>query len=221
MISVKHLKKVYNEGKENEYMALQDISMQIQEGEIVAVIGKSGAGKSTLMHILACMDTFNEGEYYLDKIEIQGISDKQSAQIRNERIGIVMQDFALVEEFTALENVLLPLDFSKEKKKGKEQTAMEALEDVEMEDFAYQRVDSMSGGQKQRVAIARAIANNPDIILADEPTGALDSGTSEKIIELFKRLNREGKTVVLITHDLEVARGCDKMFEIKDGCITI
>lgn len=220
VIKINHLKKVYNKKKQNSFTALNGISLQISKGEMAAVIGKSGAGKSTLMHILACMDDYDEGEYFLDGQLIKGLTEKQMARLRNEKIGIVLQNFALVEAFTGLENVMLPLDFSKGRRnREKEELAFAALEKVGMEDFSEHLVSEMSGGQKQRIAIARAIVNDPDVILADEPTGALDTENSSKILDLFFEQNRCGKTVILVTHDRSVAQRCGRVIEIGDGRI--
>lgn len=219
MIKLVNLTKVYNLGERNETFALDRISFEIADGEMVAVIGKSGSGKSTLMHILACIIDYEEGEYYLDNILIQSLSDNFLAQLRNEKIGFVIQDFALIEIFNALENVMMPLDFSSRKKNKKMETALQALKDVGMETFADQHINQMSGGQKQRVAIARAIVNNPRIILADEPTGALDTVTASEIISLFRYLNSQGKTVIIVTHDMEIAQSCDRVLELRDGML--
>ncbi len=220
MIKINNLSMTYNIGKENAFKALDDISLEINEGEMVAVIGKSGAGKSTLLHILACIDNYQEGEYYLAGELIKDLKDKKAAGIRNEKIGIVMQDYALIEDFTAVENVMIPLDFSKGRKKEKKM-ALERLEQVGMKDIAYKKVKNMSGGQKQRVAIARAMVNSPKVLLADEPTGALDSNTSEDILALFKLLNEKyNTTVIIVTHDMEVAKKCERIIELKDGKVV-
>lgn len=202
-----------------KYEALHGVSCEISDGEMVAIIGKSGAGKSTLLHILACIDSYQSGEYTIDGTLVKNLSEGQYAQIRNEKIGIVMQDFALVEDFSALENVLIPLDFAKKKIKNKKEKALEALKAVGMGDLSKKPCNKLSGGQKQRVAIARAIVNEPAMILADEPTGALDTKTSAEIMELFKRLNKEGKTVVIVTHDPKVAEQCGRVIEVSDGKI--
>ena len=220
MIEIKNITKIYNPGKSNEFTALKDISLTIGDGEMTAIIGKSGAGKSTLLHIMACIDNYQNGEYRIDGTLVKQLSERDSARIRNEKIGMVMQDFALVEDFSALKNVLLPLDFAKNKKSDRRETAMKALSSVGMAEYAKKPVNKLSGGQKQRVAIARAIVNEPSMILADEPTGALDSKTSAEIMEVFKSLNRQGKTVVIVTHDLEVARQCGRIIEISDGRIV-
>jgi putative ABC transport system ATP-binding protein len=223
MIEIKYLNKSYNLGKENGCEVLKDICLEIKKGEMVAIMGTSGAGKSTLLHILACIDDYDNGEYRLDGELIEGLSDRKMARLRNEKIGIVMQDFALVENFTALENVLIPLDFAPNgKRKGKKErkkTALQMLDLVHMGEYANKQVKKLSGGQKQRVAIARAIANNPDVILADEPTGALDLATTEEIMELFQQLNHQGNTIVMVTHDREVAEKCGRIVELRDGKI--
>jgi len=220
MINLTNIKKVYNPKKANEFEALHGVSAEIKDGELVAIIGKSGAGKSTLLHILACIDSYQDGEYKIDDTLVKGLSERKYARIRNEKIGMVMQDFALVEDFTALENVMIPLNFSKKKIKGKKEKALAALKSVGIEDLAKKPCNKLSGGQKQRVAIARAIVNEPSMILADEPTGALDTKTSAEIMELFKSLNSQGRTVIIVTHDPKVAEQCQRIIEISDGEIV-
>lgn len=220
MIQITDMVKTYNKGESNAFEALHGISLTVKDGEMMAVVGKSGAGKSTLLHIIACIDEYDEGEYYLDGELVRGKKEKELARIRNEKIGIVMQDYALVDDFTAIENVLLPLDFAKPKAAGRKKLAEEALEAVGMGEFARKPVKKLSGGQKQRVAIARAVVNHPSVLLADEPTGALDSATSDEVMELLKELNHQGMTVVIITHDAGVASLCDRTIEIADGNIV-
>ena len=220
MITLNQIKKVYNPGKANEFEALHGASLEIADGEMVAVIGKSGAGKSTLLHILACIDSYEGGEYRIDDTLVKGLSEKKLAQIRNEKIGMVMQDFALVEDFSAIENVLLPLDFAKQKKANRRELAMAALKSVGMDSMAKKPISQLSGGQKQRVAIARAIVNEPSVVLADEPTGALDSKTAQEIMDVFKELHSRGKTIVIVTHDMGIAEQCGRIIEIADGCVT-
>ncbi|NLZ46417.1 MAG: ABC transporter ATP-binding protein [Clostridiales bacterium] len=220
MIKLNNILKIYNPKKANEFEALHGVSAEINDGEMVAIIGKSGAGKSTLLHILACIDNYQDGEYVIDDTVVKKLSEKQYAQIRNEKIGMVMQDFALVEDFSALENVLIPLSFSKKKIKNKKEKALEALKSVGIDDLAKKPCNKLSGGQKQRVAIARAIVNEPNFILADEPTGALDTKTSAEIIQLFKELNQQGRTVIIVTHDPNIAQQCDRIIELSDGHIV-
>lgn len=220
MIRLEHVTKTYNKKKANAFTALKDVSLTIKDGEMVAIMGKSGAGKSTLLHILACVDTYDEGEYYLGQQKIRNLSETKLAQIRNESIGLVMQDYALIEDYTVLENVMLPLNLAKKKRKDRRHVAMEALERVGMQDMTKKRVAELSGGQKQRTAIARALVNEPEVLLADEPTGALDSGNAEAVMELFRKINEEGTTVVIVTHDGDMAQYCDRIVEIWDGEIV-
>lgn len=219
MIKLSNIQKIYNKGKSNEFEALKGVSLAIKDGELVAVIGKSGAGKSTLLHIIACIDSYEDGKYVIDDVLVKNLSEKKLAEIRNSRIGIVMQDFALVDDFSCIENVLLPLDFAAKKKSDRKELALAALKSVGMDGMAKKPVNKLSGGQKQRVAIARAIVNKPSVILADEPTGALDSKTAAEIMELFHELNKKGHTVIIVTHDLEIAKQCDRIIEISDGKI--
>ena len=219
MIKLTNIQKIYNKGKSNEFEALKGVSMTIKDGELVAIIGKSGAGKSTLLHILACIDSYEDGKYVIDNVLVKNLSEKKFAEIRNSKIGIVMQDFALVDDFSCIENILLPLDFSAKKKSDRKELALAALKSVGMDSMAKKPVNKLSGGQKQRVAIARAIVNKPSVILADEPTGALDSKTAAEIMGLFRELNKNGHTVIIVTHDLEIANQCDRIIEISDGMI--
>lgn len=220
IIHCNNLKKIYNKGRINQFEALSEVSFSVYQGEIVAITGKSGSGKSTLLHILGCLDRYDDGEYLLNGRKIWNLRDGEMARIRNEHIGIVMQNFALVEEFTAFDNVLLPLDFSGKRMDGKKARALKALEMVDMKEYANQKTQTLSGGQKQRVAIARSIINSPDILLADEPTGALDTQTTGEIIELFLRLKKNGMTVVIVTHDPLVAACCQRIIQLQDGKIT-
>ena len=220
MLEIQNVSKTFNAGTVNEKTALNGLNLKLNEGDFVTVIGGNGAGKSTLLHILACIDNYQEGEYTIDGTLVKNLSEKQYAKIRNEKIGMVMQDFALVEDFTALENVMIPLNFSKQKIKNKKEKALAALKSVGIGELAKKPCNKLSGGQKQRVAIARAIVNEPSMILADEPTGALDTKTSAEIMALFKSLNKQGRTVVIVTHDPKIAEQCDRIIEISDGRIV-
>ena len=173
------------------------------------------------MHIIGCIDDFESGSYMIDGVDISGMSEGKKAKIRNEKIGIVMQDFALVDDYTVKENVLIPVYFAKgNKRKNKKERAEEVVGSVGMKEFFGKPVKKLSGGQKQRVAIARALINDPSLILADEPTGALDSATADEIMKVFEELNKQGRTIIIITHDKEVAARCSRIIEIKDGMIV-
>ena len=221
MIQIKNLVKVYNKGKTNEFCALKGIDLSIDEGEMVAIIGKSGAGKSTLLHILAAIDSYDKGSYLVDWVSVGDLKEKDRARFRNQKIGIVMQDYALIDEYTIEENVQIPLIFGKVKGNDvRREKIMTALKNVGLDELAKKPVRQLSGGQKQRVAIARALVNNPAFLLADEPTGALDSKTSGEIMDVFEKLNQGGKTVIIVTHDMEVAARCGRVIEISDGEIV-
>ena len=221
MIEIKNLVKIYNKGKTNEFCALKGIDLSIEEGEMVAIIGKSGAGKSTLLHILAAIDSYDKGSYLVDGVSVGDLKEKDRARFRNQKIGIVMQDYALIDEYTIEENVQIPLIFGKVKGNDvRREKIMTALKNVGLDELAKKPVRQLSCGQKQRVAIARALVNNPAFLLADEPTGALDSKTSGEIMDVFEKLNQGGKTVIIVTHDMEVAARCGRVIEISDGEIV-
>ena len=218
MLKLESVHKVYNKGKSNEFEALKGIDLKVNDGELVAIIGKSGAGKSTLLHILACIDSYESGKYCIDDTLVRNLSEKKLAEIRNKKIGMVMQDFALVDDFSCIENVLLPLDFSRKKISDKKTKAMNALKSVGMDSMAKKSVNKLSGGQKQRVAIARAIAKNPKLLLCDEPTGALDYKTGKSILKLLEKTARkEHMTVIIITHNSAIAPMADKIIKFKNG----
>lgn len=217
MITLRNIQKIYNKGKPNAFEALHDVSLTIGDGELVSIVGTSGAGKSTLLHILACIDSYEGGTYQMDETLVKDLSEKKLAYLRNQKIGMVMQDHALVEDLTALQNVMLPLDFSSRKIKDKRSLALQTLSKVGMQDYTQKPVNKLSGGQKQRIAIARAIVNAPSMILADEPTGALDSKTSAEIMQLFLALHEAGNTVIIVTHDPHIAAQCERVIRIEDG----
>ncbi len=197
--------------------ALNNINLKIDDRETVAIIGESGAGKSTLLHIMSCIDNF-DGEYYLDNIDINKLSESKKSKLRSSKIGIVLQDFALIDDFTVFENVMTPLYFNK-KIKDKKSSVMRALKKTGIASLKSKKVSQLSGGQKQRVAISRALVTSPEYIFADEPTGSLDSKTSEEIVKMLFDLNRNGITIIIVTHNLDIANKCQRVIEIKDGNI--
>ena len=221
MIEISKLNKYYKVGK-GKMHALKDIDLTIKDGESLAIQGKSGAGKSTLMHIMGLLDSYDSGSLKIDGQEIKGLSDGKLATIRNQKIGFVMQDFSLLDHKSVIMNVMLPLYFNhKYSFKKMNKLALEALERVGIKEQANKKANQLSGGQRQRVAIARAIISKPEIILADEPTGALDSETSVEIMNLLKELNeKNGITLIVITHDDSVADYCKRKITVKDGCIV-
>ena len=219
LIEVKDIFKIYNEGMENEVRALGGVSLHIDRGEFVAIVGQSGSGKSTLMNILGCLDIPTYGDYSLDGIDIAARSDRELSRIRNREIGFIFQGFNLIPALSAYENVELPLIYQGIRPREREERVMDALERVNLADRSGHRPTQMSGGQQQRVAIARAIATHPPIILADEPTGALDSKTGAHVLEILRRLYREGTTIILITHDNGIAASVPRVVRISDGLI--
>ena len=206
-------------GISKPYQVLKDANLSIDKGEMVAIKGSSGAGKSTLLHIIGCLDKPTSGSYLLNGQDVSQLSLSKLAEIRNASFGFVMQHFALIEEDNALQNVATPLLFAKARRSQMDARAMEQLRNVGMEQMANKRIATLSGGEKQRVAIARAMVNNPEIILADEPTGALDRANTEKIVQLFQQLNEKGKTIIIVTHDDFVAQSCRRIVTIADGVI--
>lgn len=221
IIDLKGIKKSFYVGKANELEILHGIDLQVREGEFVSIVGASGSGKSTLMNIIGVLDRPTEGEYILNGVDIAKAKDGELSHIRNQEIGFVFQTYNLISRTSALKNVELPLLYSKVNQKKRKERAKELLEMVGMKERMAHKPDELSGGQKQRVAIARAMANNPAIILADEPTGALDSATGRLIMDLFHELNKkQGKTIVLITHSNELAEETERIITLKDGCIV-
>ena len=220
LIEIKDIYKIYNEGKESEVRALDGVSLTIDRGEFVAIIGASGSGKSTLMNILGCLDIPSYGEYHLDGQDITDQSDRQLAHIRNKEIGFIFQGYNLIPALTAYENVELPLIYQGVSILKRRDIVMDALEKVGMADRWKHKPAEMSGGQQQRVAIARAIATHPPIIMADEPTGALDSKTGRHVLEILHELNDEGVTIILITHDNGIAATAKRIVRISDGRIV-
>lgn len=219
LLLLKDLNKSYNIGNEKVY-ALKNINFRVDDGEFIAVIGPSGSGKSTLMNIIGCLDMPDCGEYYINDENITKLSDNKLAKIRNLKIGFIFQSFNLLPRLTALENIELPLIYRGLNKKDTIEKSMKAAEMVGISDRIAHRPNEMSGGQQQRTAIARAIAGEPDIILADEPTGNLDSKSGKEIMEILVNLNNKGKTIILITHDLSMAQYAGRMLKICDGVIN-
>lgn len=218
LIEIHDICKIYNPG-ENEVRALDHVDLKIDRGEFVAIIGQSGSGKSTLMNMLGCLDVPTSGTYILNGSDVSHLTDDELSDIRNKEIGFIFQGFNLIQNLTARENVELPLIYRGVSKKEREQLSVTALEKVGLSHRMDHRPSQMSGGQQQRVAIARAIAQAPPVILADEPTGNLDSASSEEIINILKELHKDNRTVILITHDNDIAAQAKRVIRIKDGKI--
>jgi putative ABC transport system ATP-binding protein len=218
IIRTKGLKKVYQMGAERVH-ALNGVDLEITKGGYVAIMGPSGSGKSTLMNLLGCLDTPSEGEYWLNGQAVSELSDDELARVRNKEVGFVFQSFHLLPRYNALENVQLPLVYSNIPRDERVQKGKEALEAVDLTDRAQHRPNELSGGQRQRVAIARALITRPSILLADEPTGNLDSNTGKEILALFDRLHQNGNTIILVTHDAEVAAHARRIIRLKDGVV--
>ncbi|KZL89593.1 ABC transporter ATP-binding protein [Clostridium magnum] len=217
VIEMKNINKIYKMGN-SEYKALSDVNLNIKKGEFVSIVGPSGAGKSTLMNIIGCLDVATSGRYILDG-EDTDCSDNKLSEIRNRKIGFIFQNYNLLPKMNVLENVELPLIYQGLSNKEMKEKALKSLERVGLTSHIKHKPSELSGGQKQRVAIARALATGPELLLADEPTGALDSKTGKEVIEMLKELNREGNTIVLITHDREIAQQAKRIITVKDGYI--
>ena len=220
LIDIKDVFKIYNEGEEREVRALNGVSLNIDRGEFVAIVGQSGSGKSTLMNLIGCLDIPTYGEYHLDGTDVTELSDRQLSHVRNKQIGFIFQGFNLIPALSAYENVELPLIYQGVRASVRRERVRDALERVSLWDRRDHKPTEMSGGQQQRVAIARAIATHPPIILADEPTGALDSKTGRHVLEILRRLYKEGTTVILITHDNGIAATAPRVVRISDGQIV-
>ncbi|MDF2530772.1 MAG: ABC-type antimicrobial peptide transport system, ATPase component [Clostridia bacterium] len=219
MINISEMYKIYRMG-DNDINALNGINIIIEQHEFVAIVGPSGSGKSTLMNMIGCLDTPTSGEYYIDGLKVNGLNDSQLADIRNKKIGFIFQGFNLLQKLSALENVELPLVYQGAPAKERYERSLRALKAVGLEDRIHHKPSELSGGQQQRVAIARALASNPPLILADEPTGNLDSKSGKEIMALLLELHGKGNTIVLITHDNGIAMQAKRVVRIQDGMIT-
>ena len=219
MLNIKDLHKSYDMG-ETSLHVLKGINLNVEKGEMVAIMGSSGSGKSTLLNIIGILDELDKGQYFLDGIEIKDLTEKKSANYRNKFLGFVFQSFNLINFKNSLENVALPLYYQGLNRKDRLNKAMFHLEKVGLENWALHMPNELSGGQKQRVAIARALAAEPKLLLADEPTGALDSNTSKEIMKFLQQLNEEGKTILIVTHEQDISLMCKRIVRLKDGIIT-
>lgn len=216
VIEARDLVKSYSLGDE-KITILKKVSLDIKKGEFVSIIGPSGSGKSTFMNLIGCLDLADDGEYVLDGKSITSLSEDELSAVRNKTIGFIFQSFNLLNKLSALENIELPLIYQGKTPKERREIALECLKKVGLQDKLNNRPNQLSRGQQQRVAIARALATNPQILLADEPTGALDSKTSKEILEILEGLNQEGKTIIMITHDMDIAKNAKRLIRIKDG----
>ena len=220
LIELKDVYKIYGEGLESEVRALDGVSLSIEKGEFVAIVGQSGSGKSTMMNVLGCLDIPTRGDYHLNGVDVRELTDQELSAIRNKEIGFIFQQYNLIQNLTVLENVELPLIYQGINADDRRDMALEALDRVGLAGRVKHRPTEMSGGQQQRVAIARAIATKPPIIMADEPTGALDSRTGQEVLKFLQQLNKEGSTVILITHDNGIAATARRIVRLQDGKIV-
>ena len=219
MINIKDLHKSYKMGS-NSLHVLKGINFSVKEGELVAIMGSSGSGKSTLLNIIGMLDNYDKGSYELDNILIKDLSETKAANYRNKFLGFVFQSFNLINYKSAVDNVILPLYYQGIKRKEREKTALDYLDNVGLKNWASHLPSELSGGQKQRVAIARAMVSKPKVLLADEPTGALDSNTSSEVMSLIQKINNSGKTILVVTHEEDIAKMCKRIVKLKDGVIV-
>ena len=218
VINIKDIKKIYKVGNQ-EVRALDGVDLHIGRNEYVAIMGPSGSGKSTMMNILGCLDSPSSGQYILNGTDVSSMADSQLAEVRNKEIGFIFQSFNLLPRYSALENVALPLIYSGDTRTERERRAEEALESVDLTDRMHHKPNELSGGQRQRVAVARALVNNPSMILADEPTGNLDTKTSVDIMKLFAKIHNKGNTIIVVTHEEDIARHAHRIIRLRDGKI--
>ena len=219
MINIKDLHKSYKMGS-NSLHVLKGINFSVKEGELVAILGSSGSGKSTLLNIIGMLDNYDKGSYELDNILIKDLNETKAANYRNKFLGFVFQSFNLINYKSAVDNVILPLYYQGIKRKEREKTALDYLDNVGLKNWASHLPSELSGGQKQRVAIARAMVSKPKVLLADEPTGALDSNTSAEVMSLIQKINNSGKTILVVTHEEDIAKMCKRIVKLKDGVIV-
>lgn len=220
ILTLKKINKSYNIG-ENSLHVLKDIDFTVEKGDFVSILGVSGSGKSTLMNIIGCMDNCDTGEYFIEDISIHQCNDEELATVRNESIGFIFQKYHLIPQYNVIQNVMMPLLIRGMSRKEASELSEDSIKMVGLWERKDHKPKELSGGQQQRVAIARALVTNPTILLADEPTGALDSATSKEILELFRKLNNEGNTIIMITHDGEVAKASKRIVHIRDGILTV
>lgn len=218
IIKLNRINKIYS-SKQNKVNALNNISLNINKGELLAIVGPSGSGKSTLLNIIGTLDKITDGEYFLKDHQVEKLNVCELSKIRNKTFGFVVQHFALISDYTVFENIEIPLEYAKVKYKDRKKIINDILLKLKLNDKVNKSIKELSGGECQRVAIARAIANDSEIILADEPTGALDQKNGQDVMNIFKDLNREGKTVIIVTHDSKIADQCDRIVKIEDGII--
>ena len=219
MIKIKNLHKSYNIGK-NSLHVLKGLDLEIKEGELVAIMGSSGSGKSTLLNIIGMLDNHDKGSYELDGVIIKKMNETKAAEYRNKFLGFVFQSFNLINYKNALDNVILPLYYQGISRKVREKKALKYLSDVGLKNWSHHMPNELSGGQKQRVAIARAMVSEPKVLLADEPTGALDSNTSKEVMDLIQKINKAGKTILVVTHEHDISQMCSRIVKLKDGVIV-
>lgn len=219
-IVLNNISKVYNKNKSSRCEALKGVSLKIEQGDYITITGKSGSGKSTLLHILGLSDQYSSGEMFLDGVNLNSKKEKEIAKLRNQSLGFVLQDFALISHMSVRDNIMMPVYIAGKAAKTVKEQYRSVLADLDIEELESKKVSQLSGGQRQRVAIARALINQPDVILADEPTGALDSGNASEVVQLLEKINESGTTVIIVTHDETIAERGKRQIKVKDGIVT-